>query len=136
MGEWEALFANDPDNDYALIMEFWFGDEQIGVVRDGKEGLSVDLYGTGSEPVVIPLAWLIDRLVAAQESNSSPNKIHRSEIHYSGITVARIEGFVGDLVVYLYGSGRKAVLVSFEWLLGRLVVAREDLLKARAIDYS
>jgi hypothetical protein len=127
MREWEVIFVNNPADDYALIMEFWFGDEQIAVVRRQEKSLVVDLYGTGRNPVVIPLDWLIEKLKAIQRDASRSFK--GTEICYEGQTVATIEGQLGDMAVYLYGTGRKSVVVLLDWLLQQLQTGREDLLK-------
>ena len=65
IGEFEALFVNDPDNDYALTMEISYADEVIAIVRQHSGALVVDIYPP-SKPVRIPLDWLIDRLETAK----------------------------------------------------------------------
>jgi len=129
MPEWEVLFVNNPADDYALTMEFWFGDEQMAVVRRQGKSLFVDLYGTGRSPVVIPLDWLIEQLQAIQRDASEKGNSKRMGICYEGQTVATVEGQLEDLGLYLYGTGRKSVVVSLDWLLQNLKIGREDLLK-------
>jgi len=129
MREWEVLFVNNPADDYALIMEFWFGDENVAVVRRQEYSLVVDLYGTGRNPVVIPLDWLIEELRAIQRDASRTSSSKRARICYEGQTVATVEGQPEDLAVYLSGTGRKSVVVSLDWLLQHLETGRLDLLK-------
>jgi hypothetical protein len=129
MREWEVLFVNNPADDYALMMEFWFGDEQIAVIRRQGKSLVVDLYGTGRNAVVIPLDWLIEKLQAIQRDASEIGSFKRARICYEGQTVATAEGQPEDMAVYLCGTGRKSVVVSLDWLLQHLQTGREDLLK-------
>ena len=64
-GEFEALFVNDPDADYALTMELSHAGEVIAIVRQHSGTLVVDLYAP-STPIRIPLNWLIERLQTAR----------------------------------------------------------------------
>lgn len=64
-GEFEALFVNDPDEDYALTMELSHAGEVIAIVRQDLGTLVVDFYPP-STPIRMPLDWLIKRLQTAQ----------------------------------------------------------------------
>ena len=129
MSEWEYFFVNDPNQDYTLTMELWFGDEQIAIVRKSVEGLSLDLYGSGSRTIAISLDWIIEKLKEARPRSPAASPLDRSEIWFSGRRVAEVEGFAGDLAIRLYGSGTRPVLVSHDWLTEGLLAAREELSK-------
>jgi len=68
---WEALFCNDPDNDYALTMEIAHGDDIVAIVRCREGRLTVDIYGA-TQPASVPLEWLIEKLQLAQQDLSKP----------------------------------------------------------------
>ena len=57
MSNWTADFSNDPNDDYNLIVEILFNEEDIAVIRKGKEGLEIIWYPSEKE-LVLPLQWL------------------------------------------------------------------------------
>lgn len=65
LDKWSAVFTNDPNNDYALIMEISYEEEVFGIVHQSAGSLVIDFYPV-SPPVTVPLDWLIDRLETAR----------------------------------------------------------------------
>ncbi len=67
----EALFCNDPNQDYALTMEISHGDDLVALVccRDGR--LMVDFYGA-TTPASVPLEWLMETFQLARRDLSKP----------------------------------------------------------------
>ena len=63
-GEFEALFVNDPDRDYALTMEISYEDDVFAIVRQYEGALVLEVYPP-SKPLRMPLNWLIERLQTA-----------------------------------------------------------------------
>ena len=57
MKEWAADFGNDPDDDYNLIVEILYGDEDVAVIRQSHQGLTLKLYPNNKE-LSIPIDWL------------------------------------------------------------------------------
>jgi hypothetical protein len=67
--EWEALFCNDPDHDYALTMEISHGEDIVAIVRCRDGRLMVDFYGA-TAPASVPLEWLMEKLHLARRDLS------------------------------------------------------------------
>ena len=65
MKQWSADFANDPHDDYNLIVEILCDDTYVAVIKQGKEGLEIKWYPTEKE-LVIPLDWLSGLLEEAK----------------------------------------------------------------------
>jgi hypothetical protein len=61
---WTADFCNDPNDDYNLIVEILCDDEEIAVVRRGKNGLEIQWY-PNAEKIVVPADWLNGLLTEA-----------------------------------------------------------------------
>jgi len=57
MKQWTADFCNDPYDDYNLIVEILFGDEEIAVIKQGHQGLELKWY-PNEEEIVVPIVWL------------------------------------------------------------------------------
>mgnify|MGYP000901461224 CR=1 FL=1 len=57
MSGWTADFANDPFDDYNLIVEILFNDEDVAVIKQGKDGLEMKWYATDKD-IIIPVEWL------------------------------------------------------------------------------
>lgn len=57
MNGWTADFTNDPFDDYNLIVEILFNDEDIAVIKQGNEGLEMKWYASNKD-IVIPVEWL------------------------------------------------------------------------------
>ncbi|NLD49816.1 MAG: hypothetical protein GX660_21935 [Clostridiaceae bacterium] len=49
MSGWTADFANDPFDDYNLIVEILFNDEDVAVIKQGKDGLEMKWYATDKD---------------------------------------------------------------------------------------
>ena len=64
-GDFEALFVNDPDKDYALTMEISHKDEIFAIVRQHEGTLVLEVYPP-SKTLRIPLNWLMERLQTAE----------------------------------------------------------------------
>lgn len=59
MGEWKSVFANDPLNDYDLVIELECDESQIAYIKKSNIGLELVIL-PNSENVKIPLTWLSD----------------------------------------------------------------------------
>ena len=66
MEQWSADIANDPFDNYNLIVEILFNDENIAVIKQGKEGLEIKWY-PNKEELTIPLKWLLNLLIYAEK---------------------------------------------------------------------
>lgn len=66
MSGWTADFANDPFDDYNLIVEILFDDEDVAVIKQGKDGLEMKWYATDKD-IIIPVEWLNGLLNEAKE---------------------------------------------------------------------
>ncbi|HLC07134.1 MAG TPA: hypothetical protein VJJ26_03020 [Candidatus Babeliales bacterium] len=58
MSQWTADFANDPNNNYELIIEILHNGQDVGVIKHGKNGLELVLFPHGSS-FSIPFDWLL-----------------------------------------------------------------------------
>lgn len=66
MSGWNADFANDPFDDYNLIVEILFNNEDVAVIKQGKDGLEMKWYATNKD-LIIPVEWLNGLLSEANE---------------------------------------------------------------------
>lgn len=66
MLNWTADFTNDPFNDYDIIMEILYNDEDVAVIKQGVQGLEMKWYANDSD-IVIPVEWLSNLLNQAEE---------------------------------------------------------------------
>lgn len=65
MGKWEAVFVNNPHNDYELIVEITHDDEDVALIRRGKNGLEMKWYVTKSD-LIVPLEWILEIIIKAK----------------------------------------------------------------------
>ena len=63
--EWSADFANDPYDDYNLIVEILYGDEDIAVIKRSQIGLEIKFY-PNTEELLIPFDWLLRLLLETE----------------------------------------------------------------------
>lgn len=72
MSQWEAVYVNDPDRDYDLILEIEFDGQDVGRIHKGKDGLEFVWYANKQDSQ-IPLKWLKNLLQDAEDNlNDSP----------------------------------------------------------------
>lgn len=64
MSNWTADFVNDPYNDYEMIVEILYNDEDIAVIRQGKDGLELKWYAHQND-LVVPFEWIADLFMEA-----------------------------------------------------------------------
>jgi hypothetical protein len=70
MLQWTADFTNDPNNDYALIIEILCDGEDIGVIKHGKHGLEFVIFNH-NQNIVIPFNWFLGLM------NEAKNKLDK-----------------------------------------------------------
>lgn len=69
MSEWHADWANDPYNDFELTLEILYGDQDIGVIKQGKNGIGLELIlFPHDKNLVIPFDWLLELMKDADTS--------------------------------------------------------------------
>jgi len=66
MKQWTADIANDPYDDYNLIMEILYNDEYVAVIKQSSQGLIMTWY-PNKEELKIPVEWLTKLLIDAKE---------------------------------------------------------------------
>jgi hypothetical protein len=66
MSKWTADFTNDPFNDYEIVVEILYHDEEIAVIKQGSDGLEMKWYAAETD-IVIPVEWLSNLLNQAKE---------------------------------------------------------------------
>ena len=66
MSGWTADFANDPFDDYNLVAEILYDEEDVAVIKQGKDGLEMKWYPTDKD-IIIPVEWLNGLLNEAKE---------------------------------------------------------------------
>lgn len=66
MSGWTADFVNDPFDDYNLIVEILFNDEDVAVIKQGNNGLEMKWYASDKD-LTIPVEWLNGLLNEAKE---------------------------------------------------------------------
>jgi hypothetical protein len=71
MSQWTADFTNDPNNDYALIIEILCNREDVGVIKPGKHGLELIIFNHDQD-IAIPFDWLLGLM---NEAKTKLNKI-------------------------------------------------------------
>lgn len=69
MKQWTADFANDPHDDYNLIVEILYDDEEIAVIKQGQKGLEMKWY-PNKEELLIPIDWLLGLFSEAKKRMS------------------------------------------------------------------
>ena len=65
MSQWTADFTNDPNNDYELIVEILYNDEDVGFIKNGKCGLELILFAHNND-YIIPFEWLFGLMSEAK----------------------------------------------------------------------
>lgn len=65
MTEWSADILTDPDNDYEMIIEILYNDVDVGVIREGKDGLVLKWYAN-QDDISVPLDWLANLINRAR----------------------------------------------------------------------
>ena len=58
MEDWTAYYSNNPDDDYNLIVEILFKDEDIAMISNGIDGLELKWYASNAD-VKVPVEWLL-----------------------------------------------------------------------------
>ena len=66
MSKWTADFTNDPFNDYEIVVEILYNDEEVAVIKQGGDGLEMKWYAAEND-IVIPVEWLSNLLSQAKE---------------------------------------------------------------------
>lgn len=56
MSQWTADFTNDSNNDYELIVQIFYEGEEVGLIKNGKQGLELIWFAHGSD-YNIPFDW-------------------------------------------------------------------------------
>jgi len=67
MGQWRADFANDPYDDYNIIVEILCDDRDVAAIKQSHDGLLIKWY-PNSEELTIPLDWLSGLLLEAKRN--------------------------------------------------------------------
>lgn len=65
MSKWVADFANDPSNDFELMVEILYNDKDVAVIRRGEEGLELKWYAH-QDDLVVPLEWIAELFAEAK----------------------------------------------------------------------
>jgi hypothetical protein len=73
MLNWTANFINDPKNDYKLIVEILYNDEEVGLIKQGQSGLELILFAHNKDKT-IPFDWFLGLMEEANKSLSSKHK--------------------------------------------------------------
>ena len=66
MSKWTADFTNDPFNDYEIVIEILYNDEEVAVIKQGDDGLEMKWYAA-EDDIVVPVEWLSNLLNQAKE---------------------------------------------------------------------
>ena len=66
MNQWAADWANDPDDDYNLVLEILCNDENIAVIKQSHQGLIFKWYPNKDE-ITVPFKWLLNLFVEAEK---------------------------------------------------------------------
>lgn len=57
LNKWNALFVNDPDNDYNLMIELEYEEENVGYIVRKENRIEVVFYPSVNK-ITLPLDWL------------------------------------------------------------------------------
>jgi len=68
--QWAADFANDPYDDYNLIVEILCDDEEVAIIKQMQQGLEMKWHPS-KEELNIPVDWLLGLLLEAKERMSN-----------------------------------------------------------------
>ncbi len=63
--EWSSLYANDPGDDYELVIELLYKEKDVAVIRHKEKGLELTWYANENN-LNIPVDWLLERLIMAK----------------------------------------------------------------------
>jgi hypothetical protein len=66
LSKWNAIFVNDPDNDYNLIIELECDEDNVGYIKRIGSRLDVVFYPSKNK-VEIPLEWLANVIDKAKK---------------------------------------------------------------------
>jgi hypothetical protein len=67
MEKWSADFVNNPNEDYNLMVEILYDEEEIAVVKKDENGRLIMKWYPTEKELLIPVDWLIRLLAAAKE---------------------------------------------------------------------
>ncbi len=67
MPKWQALYINDPNQDYDLTLEIQLDDVDVGWIRRGEDGLELVWYAH-PQHIKVPVTWLRELLQEAEET--------------------------------------------------------------------
>lgn len=65
MGDWKYIYANNPFDDYNLVVELEYNDLQVGYIKRSRSGLNLVLH-PNFEELNIPLDWLSEIIEKAK----------------------------------------------------------------------
>ena len=65
MKQWEADFTNDPNDDYNIVVEILYGDEDVAVIKRSDSGLVIKWY-PGKGELTVPINWLSSLFAEAE----------------------------------------------------------------------
>ncbi|QQE77843.1 hypothetical protein [Alicyclobacillus sp. SO9] len=74
MSQWEAVYVNDPDHDYDLILEIEFNGQDVGRIHKDKDGLELVWYAN-KQDCQIPLKWLKNLLQEAEDNLNDSSRV-------------------------------------------------------------
>lgn len=78
MSQWTADFINDPNNDYELMIEIRYDNEEICLIKHGKSELEFILFSHNKD-IVIPFNWLLKLMNEASKNLSAYPKLNSSD---------------------------------------------------------
>ena len=67
MRQWEADFANDPNDDFNITVEILCDDKEVALIKQSHDGLLINWH-PHSEELVVSLDWLSGLLLEAKRS--------------------------------------------------------------------
>ena len=67
MSKWNSLYVNDPEDDYNLFLEVYFGEIEYACIKRNGNDLEFVVYANESD-VSFPVSWLHELLAKAQEN--------------------------------------------------------------------
>jgi len=147
MKEWTAVWTNDPDDDYNLILEILYDDEEVAVVKQSQQGLILKWY-VSPKGLIIPVDWFSGLLLDAKEGIADPTTVMEEiimkewltnwgndpdddynltlEILYGDDHVAVIKrSQQGPILKWYVGS--KGLIMPVEWLSALLLDAKKEI---------
>jgi len=82
MNEWSAIWINNPDDDYNLVLEIYCDNEYVAIIKQskrGKQGIAL-IWDSSPKWLTIPVDWLSRLLQGALEGIVNCTTINE-EIH-------------------------------------------------------